>query len=88
MIAKVKVSCDCFRAAPWPVMHVLDVARGTRRYYVCPRCGTIREDFCRPDGTVAITHFHHLECASLPTPVVERASGVLAQPSYRQLPLF
>lgn len=69
-------------------MHWLCVGRGASRYYLCGRCGTIREDLYRSDGTVVITHFHHFESPNLPAKVVERAREILAQPRYRQLSLF
>jgi hypothetical protein len=80
--------CDCFGMRPWPAMLMLHVGRESSRYYVCPRCGTVREDVLRPDGTVVITHFHSPESVNLPDAVVERAQDILAQPHFRQLPLF
>jgi hypothetical protein len=66
----------------------LHAGRESSRYYLCQHCGTIREDVCRPDGTIAVTHFHQLVSANLPPVVAERAQDILTQPSYRQLPLF
>jgi hypothetical protein len=88
MTARAEVPCDCFTTVPWPALYWLHIDLGLSRYYLCRRCGTIREDFCRPDGTVVITHFHHLENANLPSVVVEQAQGILARPRYRQLSLF
>jgi hypothetical protein len=66
----------------------LDVAHKGRRYYLCPRCGTVREDVSRSAGRTPIAHFHPIGSAYLPANVVERAQAILAHPSYRQLPLF
>jgi hypothetical protein len=66
----------------------LPVGHGSSRYYLCLRCATIREDVHRADGVVIVTHFHHLETGNLPAKLVERVRDILAQPHYRQLPLF
>jgi hypothetical protein len=58
------------------------------RYYVCRRCGTIREDYCRPDGTITGTKLHRLESADLPAAVVEQVREILSQPRYQQRSLF
>lgn len=80
--------CDCFRAHPWPAMLLLYIGRGSRHYYVCPRCGTIREDISRPGKGVVVTHLHPPESPSLPAAVIEQARAILAAPRYRQLSLF
>ena len=80
--------CDCMVSPPWPAMLRLPTGRASSRYYLCPRCGTVREDFQRPDGTVVVTHFHRAESPNLPASVIERARDILAQPRYRQLRLF
>ena len=69
-------------------MLMLYIGRGSRRYYVCPRCGTIREDIPLPDGGVVVTHLHPPESPSLPATVIEQAQDILAAPRYRQLSLF
>lgn len=69
-------------------MLMLYTGRESRRYYVCPQCGMIREDIPKPDGSVAITHLHPPESFSLPAAVIEKVRDILAVPNYRQLSLF
>jgi hypothetical protein len=69
-------------------MLCLHTGRAARRYYLCPRCGTVREDIARLDGSTAVAHFHRPESANLPTAVATRAREILAQPDYKQLSLF
>lgn len=88
MMQRSEFHCDCFRTAPWPTMILLHGGRELNRYYLCPRCGTIREDALGPDGTIVVAHFHHAESTILPGVVVKRARDILAKPSYRQLSLF
>jgi hypothetical protein len=88
MITTVDTPCDCFRASPWPAMLCLYIDRAARRYYLCPRCGTVREDVARLDGSTAVAHFYRPESGNLPTAVAKRAREILARPDYRQLSLF
>lgn len=88
MTTSTEHSCDCTQTTPWPAMLSIHVGRKARRYYLCPRCGTVREDVARADGTTAVAHFYHVESANLPTTVAKRARDILAKPAYKQLSLF
>ena len=72
------VYCDC-DGPPWPEMPRLNAA-GLNRYYLCRRCGTVREDLCRHDGTIISTRRHNVESADLPAAVVEQARAILDAP--------
>lgn len=80
--------CDCTGRTPWPAMIRLHVGGEMNRYYLCRRCGTIREHVCRSDGTIIENRYHHLESTDLPAAVVAQAREILTQPRYKQAPLF
>ena len=44
------VYCDC-TGPPWPSMLRLHASGTLARFYLCQRCGVIREDKTRTDGT-------------------------------------
>ena len=46
-----KPVCSCTNSAPWPIMARLAMG-GLNRYYICPRCGAIREEVCDTAGLV------------------------------------
>jgi hypothetical protein len=79
--------CDCTGGPPWPPMMRIHTNTASR-YYLCRRCGTIREDVCRPDGTIIEARFHDLEGLDLPAAVVQQAREVLNEPRYEQGSLF
>ena len=84
-----QVFCDCTGASPWPVMLRVHVGGELSRFYLCRRCGTIRENEARPDGTLTgKVRYHHLETADLPAAVVEQVRAILEAPNYDQLDLF
>jgi hypothetical protein len=89
------VFCDC-DGPPWPTMTQIHVGGESSRFYLCRKCGTIRENLCRPDGTITGTRYHELESVDgstdlteiLPAAVVEQARGILKRPVYQQGSLF
>jgi hypothetical protein len=80
--------CDC-TGPPWPSMLRLHAGGTLARFYLCQRCGAIREDKTQTDGTIADTTFHaNLESVDLPAAVVEQARAILSAPRYEQGTLF
>ncbi len=80
------VVCDCTAAPPWPPMTRLHVA-GTSRWYLCRRCGAVREDVCRGDGTILGTRW--LEPGDgLPDVVGGEVGELMERVEYEQLGLF
>ena len=51
------VSCTCTGRSPWPEMSRL-LGPGPDRFYVCPECDRVREQVCRPDGTIIREVWH------------------------------
>jgi hypothetical protein len=82
------VYCDCY-GPPWPKMKRIHVGGELSRFYLCRRCGTIREEAGRPDGTLTgAVRYHKLDSVDLPAAVVEQARATLDAPHYDQLSLF
>jgi hypothetical protein len=82
------IFCDCTGRPPWPAMLRVHAGGEINRYYLCRRCGSIREHVCRADGTILDSRYHHLESAALPAAVVQQAREILSQPHYSQPSLF
>lgn len=45
----------------------------------------IREEICRPDGTIADVHLHEAQSEALPAIVLDQARAILEQPTHEQL---
>jgi len=79
--------CDCAGAPPWPPLLRLS-APGPDRYYLCRRCGRVRKELCRPDGTIqAVLYYERDRAEALPPAVAGQVQQVL-QPRPEQLRLF
>jgi tetratricopeptide (TPR) repeat protein len=49
------------------------------RYYLCPGCGTVREEDVDKDGEISEVKYHELDGDTLPEDVVEKARDTLGQ---------
>ena len=78
--------CDC-DGPPWPEMARLHVG-GPFRWFVCPKCSTIRQEIVNPDGTTAGVRYHELDAERLPVTVAAEARAILEQPKGEQLSLW
>jgi tetratricopeptide (TPR) repeat protein len=57
---------------------------GPERYFMCPDCGTVREEVDSADGTIAETSYHGLDDGVLSQTVIERAREILEQTKSRR----
>ena len=81
------IVCDCTAAPPWPPMTRLHVA-GTSRWYLCRRCGAVREEVCRVDGTILETRWHSEGGDGLPGVVAGEVGELMERVECEQLGLF
>lgn len=80
--------CDCNGPA-WPKMMRIRVGGILAHFYLCRQCRVIRENECRPDGTLTgNVHYHELNSGGLPSAVVEQVRDILDTPNFSQLSLF
>lgn len=70
-ITRPEAICTCTGNPPWPAMMRLHVD-GLNRYYVCLECGTIREEICESEGTIAYVRIYEAGSEELPAVVVEQ----------------
>ena len=83
------VFCHNCDGPPWPKMMRLQAGGKPAYFYLCLKCGAVREDAHLRDGTIIGTRWHaNLDSASLPAAVAEHAREILDRPRYEQLDLF
>jgi len=85
-MTKTEAYCDCVGTPPWPAMMRLH-GGAPNRYYLCRRCGALREDVYR-DGAIVEHRWHDGPNGRLPAGVREEALQVLAMPRGEQLTLW
>ncbi len=61
--------------------------KGPNRFYLCPRCRTVRVKEGRPNGTISRVKYHALDTGTLPGEVIQEARALL-EPRPEQLSLF
>jgi hypothetical protein len=67
--------CVCV-GPPWLPMIPLHTG-GLSRWYVCPRCGMIRQEMHRPGRGTANVIYHNLDDGRLSKAVIDEARAVL-----------
>ncbi len=77
--------CSCSGAPPWPPLLRLTTP-GPDRYYLCTRCGRVRKELCRADGTVQRVLYYD-EIDALPPKVAGEVRRILGD-GPEQLALF
>lgn len=80
-----ELHCDCI-GPPWPVMVRLH-GGAPNRYYLCRRCGAVREDVYA-DHVIVATHWHDAVNDRLPASVRAEAAPLLNAPQAEQLSLW
>ena len=69
--------CVC-EGPPWLPMISLRV-EDPHRWYVCPRCGIVRQEMYQPGRGTASVIYHDLDGGTLSKIVIDTAQGVLEQ---------
>ena len=71
-------ACCVCEGPPWLPMIPLHVG-GPNRWYVCPRCGMVRQEMYQPGRGTASVIYHDLDGGTLSETVIDEARKVLGR---------